>query len=58
MLCKECKEQIEVGEAYREEIVANHPRYFHTGCFIAYKAKTVQHYTELSRQADLARTVH
>ena len=48
MLCFHCKEQIEVGEAMKEQVIANHPRVFHPNCFNLYKEKVIKHYqTEL-----------
>jgi hypothetical protein len=37
MKCSKCKEQIEVGEACREERVGpDEVRYFHPGCFVRF----------------------
>jgi hypothetical protein len=61
MLCKHCRDQIEVGEACVTEGVNGHTRYFHVGCHTIWKqAQEVvrQADNDLQRQADLARTVH
>lgn len=57
MLCHECKEHIEVGEAMRTEyIVGAHRIYFHVGCHtLWYKRRTeekqeaAEYYEELAR---------
>lgn len=61
MLCKQCREQIEVGEACVTEGVNGHTRYFHIGCHHTYKqeqGQAQQKDNDLHRMADLARTVH
>lgn len=61
MLCKQCRDQIEVGEACVTEGVNGHTRYFHVGCHATYKREQDQVQRtdmDLQRQADLARTVH
>lgn len=40
MLCHQCKEQIEVGEACKTEYLPGlHQRYFHPGCHMNWKAQ-------------------
>lgn len=40
MLCHECKEQIEVGEACQTEYhIGTHMHYFHTGCYTSHKER-------------------
>lgn len=61
MLCKHCRDQIEVGEACVTEGVNGHTRYFHVGCHNTWKeaqAETHRTNKDLERVADLARTVH
>lgn len=60
MLCKKCREQIEVGEACFTEKENGHTTYYHTGCHAAEtkerdeKKRILNHYEE---QANLARSV-
>lgn len=57
MLCKRCREQIEVGEACVPQEVGNgHVNYFHMGCYCQEKTDRIR--KDLERQAELARTVH
>lgn len=50
MLCKQCHEQIEVGEAHAEEYVGGRLRFFHLGCKAKYheeeKGRALNHYTQ------------
>lgn len=66
MLCKKCKEQIDVGEAMRAEAVeagSNHHHVYHTGCYLQVKEERQRDQLELplpeqqERQAQLARKV-
>lgn len=53
MLCHECKEQIELGEACRKEyFVGTHAHYFHTGCHARFKEREATHGSD-DRQLEL-----
>ena len=59
MLCKRCKEQIEVGEPVRAEPVqpgSSHHVFYHTGCYVQVKEERQR--PSLEEVADLARIVH
>lgn len=59
MLCRHCREQIEVGEACVTEGVNGHTRYSHVGCHYAAQREQGEPVDEeLERIADVARTVH
>lgn len=61
MLCRHCREQIEVGEACVTEGVNGHTRYSHVGCFYAAQREQEADASvdeELERVANVARTVH
>lgn len=57
MLCRKCKEHIEVGEACTTEDAGNgHVHFFHLGCHV--QDKVERDARELERQAEQARLVH
>ncbi len=58
MLCKQCREQIEVGEACVTEGVNGHVRYYHVGCHLRFKEEAKNEDEEFERIAQLARTVN
>lgn len=61
MICPQCNEQIEVGEALEEAVMGNKTRYFHVGHLRLYLAKIRNHYeTEVSLDKLVTRagTVH
>lgn len=63
MLCKHCHEQIEVGEATKEEPVPGSPGkywFFHTGCHLDWRANKLngEVSAHLERLASAARMVH
>lgn len=58
MLCKKCKEQIEVGEAMRAEPASpgsQHHVFYHYGCYNAVKEERQK--TSLEDQVNAARSV-
>ena len=58
MLCKKCKEQIEVGEPVRAEPVSagsSHHVFYHTGCYVLVKEERQR--PSLEEIADQARQV-
>lgn len=61
MLCKQCHEQIEVGEACVTEGVNGHVRYYHVGCHLRFKEEVKaedEAFEEIERRAYHARTVN
>ena len=58
MLCKHCKEQIEVGEVCVTEGHNGHVRYYHIGCNLRLKEEVKAEGEEFERIASLARTVN
>ncbi len=58
MICPQCKEQIEVGEAHEEAEIGNRVRYFHVGHLKLYKQETLNHYQEQLRLVTVAGLVH
>ena len=62
MLCKQCREMIEVGDAYRQEPSTTHGKYwyFHTGCHLEWRVaqNTDQVQQHLENLANAARSVH
>lgn len=58
MLCKQCREQIEVGEACVTEGVNGHVRYYHVGCHLRMKEDQQREDEEFERIAQLARMVN
>lgn len=47
MICPQCKEQIEVGDAQDPPVViGEHTRYFHVGHYRLYQQATLAHYQE------------
>lgn len=58
MLCKQCREHIEVGEACTTVEENGHTRYYHIGCNIRAKEEAENEDREFERIAELARLVH
>ena len=52
MICPQCKEQIEVGEAHEEAEIGNRIRYFHVGHLKLYLEEVATHY---QHQLDLVK---
>lgn len=56
MICPQCKEQIEVGEAHEEAKIGNRVRYFHVGHLKLFQQEILaQHQLQLVKAA---RMVH
>lgn len=61
MLCKQCKEQIDVGEAEKPEPIpgeTNKYWHFHTGCHIEWRSKRDGQEVPLEVVVQLAWLVH
>jgi hypothetical protein len=61
MLCKQCREQIEQGEACVAEGYNGHTRYYHVGCHLRMKEDQKaedEAFEEIERQAHQARMVN
>ena len=62
MLCKHCKEQIDVGEAHKEEPNPHaHGKkwFFHTGCHLDWRVQRNNHaVSEHFAELKASRTVH
>lgn len=57
MLCPQCKEQVEIGEACKTLYVEGRQRFFHTGCFARYTEEAIHEDHEFERIAQQARSV-
>lgn len=58
MICPQCKEQIEVGEAHEEAEIGNKVRYFHVGHLKLYREATLNHYQQQLRAVTATGQVH
>ena len=61
MICKKCREQIDIGEPSRAEPVeagSRHHVFYHMGCYAQVKEERQRTPAELERIADQARRVH
>jgi len=59
MICPQCKEQIEVGEASDPHDIGNgRIRQFHMGHWTLYQQERAQHYQQQLRLVQLAGEVH
>ena len=57
MLCKQCQEQIEMGEAHETDMVEGRIRYFHGGCHRRFIEEAKHEDEEFERIAQQARVV-
>lgn len=57
MICPQCKEQLDVGEACKTLYVEGRQRFFHTGCFARYTEESANEDAEFERIANQARLV-